>query len=143
MVNKPWYQLTLLILILVIFGIGFYLLNFKVVSPANNNNKSKIISFNIAPAELKDGWLMYKIGAKAVLAGRNLRSAAFYCAPTGTEIIDAKLMGMMKKVSSGNTEQWELPLPINIMATSCYVEGVSPTGEKIKSEEIPNVGYEE
>lgn len=141
---------------LIVIGIaGYFVLTRDTKTSVNmqrqNNNqvasdqKGMIISLSIEPStKAQGGWIMYRNGAKAVLKGKNLKSAEVRYFPTGTGITDSSLGGRMIKISqSQDGDTWEVKLPTFILATNFWVEAEDLEGNKIKSADLGNVGYQD
>ncbi|MBI1974345.1 MAG: hypothetical protein HYS51_00590 [Candidatus Zambryskibacteria bacterium] len=129
-----------LITVLVIAAIGG---GYFAVTNELPKNQELVTSFSIEPSYKFEGWTMYNPGAKAVLVAKNIKSAEVRYYPTGTGITESVSAGKMTKVKESTYDNiWELKLPITILATNLWAEIEYLSGNKTKTSDLGNVGYE-
>lgn len=154
--QKGFANILIVIVVVIVLGIvGYYVAIRNTGSLVNTqsqnndevpqNQKGVVLYFSIEPSiKAQGGWIMYRNGAKAVLKGKNLKSAEVRYFSTGTSITESSLGGRMIKISeSQDGDTWEVKLPTFILATDFWVEAEDLEGGKIKSLGLGNVGYQE
>lgn len=152
--QKGFANILMVIVVLVVLGVVGYFIAVKNSRPSTNpqqqsngeesNQRGTILSFSVEPSTKVQGWVMYRDGAKAILKGKNIKSAEVRFYPTGTGITESSSAGKMQKISeSAEGDIWEVKLPTLILATNFWVEAEGLDGKKIKSTDLGNVGYEE
>jgi hypothetical protein len=148
--QKGFANVLIVIVALVVLGVVGYFIAVKNSGPSTNSQQQNngeigtILSFSIEPSTNKQSWIMYRDGAKAILKGKNIKSAEVRFYPTGTGITESSSAGKMQKISgSVDGDTWEVKLPTLILATNFWAEAEGLDGQKIKSTDLGNVGYEE
>lgn len=141
--QKGFVNILVIIAVIALVGAaGYYISTRK--SELSAISERTILSFTIEPSTKVEGWIMYRDGTKAILKGKDLKSAEVKFFSTGTGITESSLAGKMNKVSeSPEGDIWELKLQPYILATNFWAEAENLMGQKIKSTDLGSVGYEE
>jgi len=113
--------------------------NGGVSSPAVQG-AGKIVSIYIDPSRQEGNWTLYSSGAVVLVREENMQNVEIKYLPTGTGIKEVSL-GQAVSLSS-QKGVWALSLPKDLLAVSLWAEGADLIGNKVKSQDLGNVGYD-